>query len=101
MLLRRRKHRTSKLRSFSITAISLLILACEVWYIDSLDANEMDSSRMAISDKFAAHDYLPVSYAVIVKETGGHKSRLFWSKGAMVNFAPKLEFGQNSQRRQQ
>ena len=109
MLLRRRKHEKSAVRTYSIAAISILILACEIWYVDSLYTRESKLSRMAFSQKFVVNNHPPLSYVLLEQqrggttkhlktssplrgeEKGGGDPRLFSRNGGMLNLAHILE----------
>jgi hypothetical protein len=46
MLLRRQESKKSKVKIYGIAMISMLILACEIWYVDSLNRREMHTSTI-------------------------------------------------------
>jgi hypothetical protein len=75
MLLRRQKSKKSKAKMHGIAMISLLILACEIWYVDSLNRRETRSNWMAISQEFVAGDISTLAYPAPMKKIGG-KSKL-------------------------
>jgi hypothetical protein len=79
MMLRRRIYKKSKVRTYSIAVISLLILACEIWYVDALNAREPKSSRTAASQKYTAYNHHPFLYALMEQERSGRTKHLITS----------------------
>ena len=54
MLLRRPKRKRSKLENISSTAVAVLMLAVEMWYLDSLYAKETQPRSVVASGAFIA-----------------------------------------------
>lgn len=89
MLIRRRSKK-SKVRTYSIAVISLLILACELWYVDALNAREPKSSRMAISQQFVSYYTSTSIYPLTIDETGGTTNLITFSSPLTVEEATQL-----------
>jgi hypothetical protein len=91
MLLRRRRSRKSKAKTYSLAMISLLILAGEVWYMDSLNAREMESNRIITSQKLVLKTNPSFSYPLMGEEQGGVDTLLFSREREISYLAHKFE----------
>ena len=72
MLLRRKKRKRSRLESFSFTIVPVLILAFEIWYLDSLYAKETQQCRVSSSWKSLA-GVMPAGTHRVPKENIGRE----------------------------
>jgi hypothetical protein len=91
MLLRRQQSKKSKVKTYCITMISLLILACEIWYVDSLNTRATESSRMAISQKFEVNPHPLLSSSLKEEEHNGGKPHILVQENGVRNHAHILE----------
>jgi len=69
MILRQHKPKRSKVRKYSVASISIIILTCEIWYLDSAYASKAVPNRMAISQKSVANDHNGFSPFLTGEET--------------------------------
>jgi hypothetical protein len=98
-MLRRRKRKESAVRRYSIAAVSLFILAFEIWYLDSLSARTTQPHRVVVSKEFVVAKHSP-SFSFLTEDEGASaEPRRFLRKSGVLNHLTKSRFGQDSQRR--
>jgi hypothetical protein len=93
MMLRRRKRKESKMKAYSITALSILILAYEMWYLDSVNNRVTKPSGIVAYREFVANNHLLFASLLIEDEGSGARPHLFKRKNGMLNFGAKFRLG--------
>ena len=93
MMLTRHKPRGSKVKTYLFTLASVLILACEIGYLDSLAAREKHACRVGISQESVSNIVFGTPDTSRMGERNQETTNLI--RLAYIH----SEFPQNSQRR--